>query len=91
MAMDSVARIKEGDFSDEFDYFLKWQADFLRHIHGWLTQQQEDDFDEPCRTMYRDLTATKRSSWYLPVSKPLSAVLRHSKVKSLFRSTGSVR
>ena len=39
MAMDSVSWCLNWEKRHEFDHFFKWQAEFIRHLIGWLTQE----------------------------------------------------
>ena len=62
IAMDTLSWVEEGPLSNEYGDFLKWQSLFVRFILGWVTQEEENDFDQLCMSMYRDLTGTKHSS-----------------------------
>ena len=61
------------------------------YLLGWVTQEEENQFNILCNDMFTDLTAGNQSqSYYLPVSKGRSGFLRHNQHKNLFSSTGSV-
>ena len=44
MLMDAVSWALFWEKKNEFDPFIRWQADFIRHVHGWLAQHEEDEF-----------------------------------------------
>ena len=91
MAMDSVSWCLYWEKRQGFDHFLKWQAEFIQHLIGWLTQDEENEFKRKCDSFYADMTGKKGSkSNYFGISKALSGMPRHSKKKYLFNATGTV-
>ena len=89
MLMDAVSWAMFWEKRHEFDRFTRWQADFIRHVHGWLTQEEEDEFVKTQKAVYHDMTANKGSQ-YFRVSKALSGFLRHSDLHYLFDTEGTV-
>ena len=83
--------MEEGPLLNEYDDFLKWQAQFVRFALCWVTHEEEDRFSDSCTSMLRDLTAGRGYSWYFPVSEGLSAFLRRNHIKFLFSESGSVK
>ena len=88
MLMDAVSWALFWEKRNEFDPFIRWQADFIWHVHGWLTQQEEDEFVKTQKAVYHDIMANKGSQ-YFRVSKALSGFLRHSKMLYLFDTEGT--
>ena len=57
----------------EFDHFLKWQAEFIRYLIGWLTQDEENEFQRTCDSFYVDMASKQGSkSNYFRTSRALS-------------------
>ena len=52
MAMDSVSWCLYWEKRHEFDHFLEWQAEFIRHLSCWLTEEEEDEFKRKCDSFY---------------------------------------
>ena len=98
MAVDLVSWCLFWEKRHEFDHFLRWQAEFLRYVIGWLTQGEENEFRKKCDSFYVDMNSKKGSkSNYFGTSKALAGMLRHSKKKKkkkkkkyLFHATGTV-
>ena len=61
MAMNSVSWCLFWDKRHEFDHFLKFQADLIRHVAGWLTQEAEE-FKRTCDAVYVDMNSKTRKS-----------------------------
>ena len=60
-------------------------------MFGRLTQGAESEFDKTCNAVYNDMTSrSKHQSTYFHVSKALSTFLRHSNLRYLFDTDGSV-
>ena len=74
-----------GEKRHEFDHFLKWQAEFIRHLIGWLTQEEENDFQKKCDSFYVTLQASTAVS---PTISKLARLSQESSgiVKSASRS-----
>ena len=78
--MDAVSWSLFWERCHEFDPFTRWQADFIRYMFGWLTQDEEYDFDKTCKAVSPDMSGkSKTQSKYFHTSKALSTFLRHSK------------
>ena len=92
MAMDSVSWCLYWEKRHEFDHFLKWQAEFIRHLIGcWLTQEEEDEIKRKCDSFYVDMTSKQGSeSNYFGTSKALSGKLRHCRKRYLFNASGTM-
>ena len=91
ISMDVLAWLEDGQLKKEYSDHLKWKGEFLRYLLGWVTQEEEYQFNILCNDMFTDLTSRNPSqSCYLPVSRGLSEFLRHNQHKNLFSSTGSV-
>ena len=90
MLMDAVSWALFWEKRHEFDPFIRWQADFIRYVFGWLTQSEEDDFVKTQKAVYNDMTVRKHQSQYFHVSKALSKFLRHSEMLYLFNTEGTV-
>ena len=52
MAMDSVSLCLYWEKRHEFDSFLRWQAEFIRHLVGWLTQEEKNDSRNVMHSMW---------------------------------------
>ena len=91
VAMDSASWCLFWENRHEFDHFLRWQADLIRHVIGWLTQAEEDEFRSKCDAVnvYMTSKSGKKSNHFF-VSKALSGFLRPSKKKYLFNESGTV-
>ena len=91
MLMDAVSSNLFWEKRHEFDAFTRWQADFIRYMFGWLTQDEEKEFDKACNALYNDMTGRSKSrSNYFWISKALSKFLRHSNLRYLFDADGTV-
>ena len=91
MFMDVISWILYwGSEHREFDVAIKWLAEFLKHLCGFTTQDEEDWLDEQCSSYYIDLAGRRRDSRYLACSKSLSLGLRHNKRTYLFSERGSM-
>ena len=86
---DVLAWLEGGPMQDEYSDLLHWSGEFIRYLVGWVTQEEEDSFEYRCTEFQQDLT-NKGYSKYFQVSKSLSTVLRHCKIKQLFSSTGTM-
>ena len=64
MLMDAVSWALFWEKRNEFDPFIRWQADFIRHIHGWLTQHEEDEFVKTQKAIYNDIMSNKGSQYF---------------------------
>ena len=90
MAMDSVSWCLFWEGRHEFDSFLGFQADHIRYLLGWLTQDEENAFKVKYDAVSVGMTDRKQKSQHYSVSKALSGFLRHSKKRHLFNSSGTV-
>ena len=90
--MDAVSWSLSWEKRHEFDTFTRWQADFIRYMFGWLTQDEENVFDKTCKAVFHDMTGrSKYQSNCFHTSKALSKFLRHSDLTTyLFVSDGTV-
>ena len=61
MAMDSVSWCLFWKKRHEFDHFLRWQAEFIRYVIGWLIQDEENEFKKKCDSFYVDMKSKKGS------------------------------
>ena len=75
----------------EFDHFLTWQAEFIRYLIGWLTQDGENEFQRKCDSFFVDM-ASKHGSKpnYFRTSRALSGKLRHCEKRCLFNASGTM-
>ena len=88
MLMDAVSWALFWENKNEFDPFTRWQADFIRHIQGWLTQHEEDEFVKTQKAINNGIMS-KKGSQYFRVSKAFSGFLRHSEKLFLFDTEGT--
>ena len=85
--MDAVSWSLFWEKRHEFDPFTRWQADFIRYMFGWLTQEEEDDFQTTCTAISQDMSGkSKHQSKYFHTSKALTKFLRHDSLVYLFDS-----
>ena len=69
-AMDAVSWCLFWERRHEFDHFLKFQADLIRHIISWLTQDEEDAFKRKCDAVDVGMTDKgKKSTHFMSVSR----------------------
>ena len=91
MAMDSVSWCLYWEKRHEFNSFLTWQADLIRYLVGWLTQEEENEFQTLCNAFYVDMNSkNKHKSQNVRTSKALSGRLRHSNKRHLFSTSGTM-
>ena len=91
MLMDAVSWSLFWEKRHEFDPFTRWQADFIRYMFGWLTQDEEKEFDKACNALYNDMTGRSNNrSNYFWISKALSKFLRRSNLRYLFDADGTM-
>ena len=64
MFMDAVSWALFWENKNEFDPFTRWQADTIRHIQGWLTQHEEDEFVKTQKAIYNDIMSNKGSQYF---------------------------
>ena len=89
--MDAVSWSLYWEKPHEFDPFTKWQSEFIRYMFGWVSQDEENEFDKTCKAVFNDMTGkSKYLSNYFHTSKALSKFLSHSDLTYLFDSDGTV-
>ena len=53
-ALENVlSLIVSSDDSYRFGAFKQWESDFLRHLLGFTTYEEERQFNEGCQTVFR--------------------------------------
>ena len=90
MAMDSVSWCLFWEKRHEFDHLLRFQADLFRHVIGWLTQDEEEEFKRKCDAVYIAMTDRTKKPNHFYVSKDLSKFRRHSKKTHLCNAASTV-
>ena len=72
-----------------FGDFKQWESDFLRHLLGFTTYEEERQFNEGCHTVFR--LCEDKNSLETHIGKKLTALLRHdSPVKQYMQPNGAV-
>ena len=51
--MDAVSWSLYGEKRHGFDPFTRWQADFIRYMFGWLTQDEENELNKTCKAVFK--------------------------------------
>ena len=83
------ALISCSEDSYRFGAFKQWECDFLRHLCGFLTYEEERQFTEECQKVFR--LCDDKNSLVTRVGKRLTALLRHdSPVKRHMYPNGAV-
>ena len=72
MAMDAVSWCLFWEKRHEFNHFLKFEADLTRHLLGWLTQDEENEFKEKFEAVKVAMNDRYQKSNYFYVSTALS-------------------
>ena len=76
-ALENVIALIVGDgHSYRFGKYKQWEADFLRHLLGHTTFEEEHDFNEGCQMNYR--LCDDYNSVEMRIGKKLTALLRHA-------------
>ena len=89
-ALENVsAMIVSSEHSFRFGEYKQWEADFLRHLLGHTTFEEEREFNECCNTNIR--LCDDHSSVDCRIGKKMTALLRHdSPLKKHMYSNGAV-
>ena len=75
-ALENVIAFVVGERkSYRFGDYKQWEADFLRHLLGHTTFDEEHEFNEKCQLNYR--LCDDRNSTEMQIGKKLTALLRH--------------
>ena len=84
-----IAMIVSSEHSFRFGEYKQWEADFLRHLLGHTTFEEEREFNECCNTNIR--LCDDHSSVACRIGKKMTALLRHdSPLKQHMYSNGAV-
>ena len=84
-----IAMIVSSEHSFRFGEYKQWEADFLRHLLGHTTFEEEREFNESCNRNIR--LCDDHSSIECRIGKKLTALLRHdSPLKKHMYSNGAV-
>ena len=70
-----IAMIVSSEHSFRFGEYKQWEADFLRHLLGHTTFEEEREFNEGCNTNIR--LCDDHSSVACRIGKRMTALLRH--------------
>ena len=84
-----IAIIVSREHSFRFSVYKQWEADFLRHLLGHTTFEEEHSYNEACN---RNISlCSDHSSIECRIGKKLTALLRHdSPLKKHMYSNGAV-
>ena len=86
---NAIAMIVSSEHSFRFGEYKQWEADFLRHLLGHTTFEEEREFNECCNTNIR--LCDDHSSGACRIGKKMTALLRHdSPLKQHMYSNGAV-
>ena len=84
-----IAMIVSSEHSFRFGEYKQWEADFLRHLLGHTTFEEEHEYNESCNRNIR--LCDDHSSIECRIGKKLTALLRHnSPLKKYMYSNGAV-
>ena len=84
-----IAMIVSSEHSFRFGEYKQWEADFLRHLLGHTTFEEEREFNECCNTNIR--LCDDHSSVARRIGKKVTALLRHnSPLKQHMYNNGAV-
>ena len=84
-----IAMIVSSEHSFRFGEYKQWEADFLRHLLGHTTFEEEHEYNESCNRNNR--LCDDHSSIECRIGKKLTALLRHnSPLKKHMYSNGAV-
>ena len=84
-----IAMIVSSEHSFRFGEYKQWEADFLRHLLGHTTFEEEHEYNESCNRNIR--LCDDHSSIECRIGKKLTALLRHnSPLKKHMYSNGAV-
>ena len=84
-----IAMIVSIEHSFRFGEYKQWEADFLRHLLGHTTFEEEHEYNESCNRNIR--LCDDHSSIECRIGKKLTALLRHnSPLKKYMYSNGAV-
>ena len=84
-----IAMIVSSEHYFRFGEYKQWEADFLRHLLGHTTFEEEREFNESCNRNIR--LCDDHSSIECRIGKKLTALLRHdSPLKKQMYSNGAV-
>ena len=84
-----IAMIVSSEHSFRFGEYKQWEADFLRHLLGHTTFEEEHEYNESCNRNIR--LCDDHSSIECRIGKKLTALLRHnSPLKKHMYSNGAL-
>ena len=84
-----ISMIVSRAHSYRFGFYYQWEADFLRHLLGYTTFEEELDFNESCNRNLR--LCEDHNSVECRIGKKMTALLRHnSPLKTHMYSNGAV-
>ena len=83
------ALISCSEDSYRFGTFKQWECDFIRHLLGFVTYEEERQFTEACSNVFKLCEDKNSTETY--IGKKLTALLRHdSPVKKYMYPNGAV-
>ena len=71
-----ISLIVFSEHSYRFGVYKQWEADFLRHLLGYTTFEEERDFNDGCTLNFR--LCDDHNSVEMSIGKKLAALLRHN-------------
>ena len=84
-----ISMIVSSEHSYRFGEYKQWEADFLRHLLGYTTFEEERDFNERCNRNLR--LCVDHNSVECRIGKKMTALLRHnSPLKPHMYTNGAV-
>ena len=84
-----ISLIVFSEHSYRFGVYKQWEADFLRHLLGYTTFEEERDFSDGCTLNFR--LRDDHNSVEMRIGKKLTALLRHnSPLKNYMYPNGAV-
>jgi RNA:NAD 2'-phosphotransferase (TPT1/KptA family) len=84
---DVVSWVLEGS---EYPDTLRWSCDFIRHLMGYGTPAEEDEFSQERTNISHQQSMRNRDPAFFPMSKKMSNILRHNTERQYFDERGTM-